>query len=90
MDDTPTKLETADIARILKALPHRYPMLMVDKVTEMHLEHSVAETVAPTESTILISGESGSGKEVIARYIHALSERADKSTSTAGSKRLLG
>ena len=38
----------------------------------------MAETVAPTESTILISGESGSGKEIVARYIHELSDRADK------------
>ena len=43
------------------------------KVLEM------VETVAPTDSTILITGESGTGKEVIARYLHDLSPRADHS-----------
>jgi DNA-binding NtrC family response regulator len=37
----------------------------------------LAETVAPTDSTLLISGESGTGKEVIARYVHALSDRCN-------------
>jgi len=37
----------------------------------------LAEQVAPTESTVLIQGESGTGREVVARYIHELSERSD-------------
>ena len=38
----------------------------------------VIEKVAPTNSTVLISGESGVGKEVVARTIHNQSARRDK------------
>lgn len=37
---------------------------------------NVAETVASSDSTVLLQGESGTGKGVIARYIHELSTRS--------------
>jgi two-component system response regulator HydG len=40
--------------------------------------YRVARQVAPARATVLITGESGTGKGELARTIHALSPRADK------------
>ncbi len=51
---------------------------IVGKSQALHRVLKLVETVAPTGSTVLISGETGTGKELIARAIHDLSSRNSK------------
>src|SRR5215510_8210113 len=44
----------------------------------MHKIYEVIKRIAPTKSTVLVQGETGTGKEVIARAIHAAGPRADR------------
>ncbi|WP_443019489.1 3-hydroxyacyl-ACP dehydratase FabZ [Sphingomonas adhaesiva] len=37
-----------DVARVMQALPHRYPMLLVDRVEEIVLDRSIRATKAVT------------------------------------------
>jgi len=40
--------------------------------------HELIEQVAPTGTTVLVEGETGTGKELVAQRIHELSERKDR------------
>jgi len=57
-------------------LEERYSFAgIIGKSTAMARLFQLLETVAPTGSTILITGETGTGKEVVARAIHHASPR---------------
>jgi DNA-binding NtrC family response regulator len=51
---------------------------MIGRTGEMRRAFDVAERVAPTDTTVLILGESGTGKDLLAQEIHARSPRAGK------------
>ncbi len=50
---------------------------MVGESAEMQKIRATIAKVAPTDARVLVTGENGVGKELVARQIHALSSRAD-------------
>ena len=65
------------IAAVLAAVSDdNRPMIAEDPA--MRAVISMAEQVAPSDASILITGESGSGKEIVARHVHQKSRRASK------------
>jgi DNA-binding NtrC family response regulator len=51
---------------------------MIGRSIEMRRAFEMADRVAQTDSTVLILGESGTGKDLLAQEIHARSPRANK------------
>jgi formate hydrogenlyase transcriptional activator len=51
---------------------------IVGKSPALYLTLGQIEVVAPTDSAVLIQGETGTGKELLARSIHDLSARRDR------------
>jgi two-component system, NtrC family, nitrogen regulation response regulator NtrX len=75
---TARALETSRLKREIRELKERGPFSseLIGKSAALNaLRHSI-EKVAPTNSRVLISGPSGSGKELAARVMHAQSARA--------------
>lgn len=52
---------------------------IIGKSKEILDLQAIIARIAPTQSTVLILGESGTGKELVARSIHEMSPRIDKS-----------
>ena len=51
---------------------------MIWKSSKMKAIFNLVRVVAPTDSSVMISGETGTGKSMLARYIHEQSSRRDK------------
>jgi len=65
------------IAAVLAAIgDDNRPMIARDPIMEVVIK--LADQIAPSDASILITGESGVGKEVMARYVHTRSRRAYK------------
>ncbi len=58
------------VAEESHALVHRDP--------RMKQVIALAEQIAPSDASVLVTGPSGTGKELVARYLHAKSRRADR------------
>ena len=76
-EETDLRREVARLRRHVKeigAAPE-----MVGRSAAMERVRDLIARVAPSRATVLITGETGTGKEMVARSIHALSGRAEKS-----------
>ncbi len=63
----------------IKTIPAGTPQLsMIGQSGKMQRIYQLIEKVAPTDTTVLITGDSGTGKELVAQALHDFSPRKDK------------
>ncbi len=67
---------TQSVARLRSEVGARHEIVGESEQIRKVLER--VERVAPTDARVLITGENGTGKELVARAIHRLSGRADE------------
>jgi len=68
--------QTQYLEEEIKELTSNYGITSEDKIMRKVL--NLIEQVAPTDATVLITGETGTGKELVSRAIHKASSRNDK------------
>jgi len=71
------KRQTEIIATLQKAQENDSSGIIY-RSERMHAALSLADRIAPTDSPVLILGETGTGKELMARYLHSKSLRSGK------------
>ena len=75
-EQTELRLQSAYLQEEIKAT-HNFEEIVGQSSALTHVLRQV-ELVAPTDSTVLILGETGTGKELIARAIHGRSSRRER------------
>lgn len=77
------QLTPEELGRIIHETPraaekvHDWSGLLIGESPAMRNLHSMIRLIGPRKTTILIQGETGVGKEMVARAIHMASRRAD-------------
>ncbi len=66
---------TADVIRLRSEVESRHEIVGASYQVKQVLER--IERVAPTDARVLITGDNGTGKELVARAIHRLSDRSE-------------
>ncbi|HTS86852.1 MAG TPA: sigma-54 dependent transcriptional regulator [Gemmatimonadales bacterium] len=67
-----------EVARLRRKVEREGMPTIIGQAPAMKRMHDLIERVAPSRATVLITGETGTGKELVAQTIHALSDRARK------------
>jgi len=71
--------DLSEIAELRKQLEKKYSFQdIISKNKQIHKIFDILPDIAESDSTVLILGDSGTGKELFARAIHNLSHRAQK------------
>jgi len=76
-DQNRLKRENFVLKRAVSNLQQNEQVMVGESPIVRQLRKLVAK-VAPTDSTVLLTGESGSGKEVLARTLHGMSLRSER------------
>lgn len=76
-DQNRLKRENYVLRRAVSSLQQNETLMIGESPVIRNLR-KVLERVAPTDATVLVTGESGAGKEVMARTIHRLSNRSER------------
>jgi len=65
-----------EVARLRRRVEREGTSILIGRSPAMKRMYDLLERVAPSRATVLITGETGTGKELVAQTIHALSDRA--------------